>query len=58
MIDPSQYLCQGNECPVLDAAGAPIYTDPLHMRPSYSRRAVTYLAQTVQASGERSAQTP
>ena len=58
VIDPSQYLCQGKECPVLDAAGAPIYTDPLHMRPSYSRRAVTYLAQTVQASGERSAQTP
>ena len=49
VIDPSQYLCKDNACPVLDAAGAPIYTDPLHMRPSYSRSAVTYLTQTVQA---------
>nr|WP_255372379.1 acyltransferase family protein [Duganella sp. CF517] len=60
VIDPSRYLCKDNECPVLDAAGAPIYTDPLHMRPSYSRDAVTYLTQTVQgdAGAERSAQTP
>ncbi len=47
LIEPSQVLCDGNNCPVVDSVGVPVYTDPLHMRPSYTRRAVTYLDQTV-----------
>ena len=47
IIDPIVTLCPKNVCPVLDQAGVPIYTDPLHMRPSYVRKAITYLDQTV-----------
>ncbi|MET0267760.1 MAG: acyltransferase family protein [Duganella sp.] len=56
LIDPSLSLCDGATCPVLDSAGTPLYTDPLHMRPAYVRRAVTYLDATVQPPAIVSAQ--
>jgi peptidoglycan/LPS O-acetylase OafA/YrhL len=49
IIDPIVTLCPNNVCAVLDKDGVPIYTDPLHMRPSYVRKAITYLDQTVTA---------
>jgi len=48
VIDPAQHLCSGGSCPVLDDAGAPLYTDGIHMRPAYSRRAANFLDQTLE----------
>ena len=47
LIDPARYLCSSAACPVLDAQGAPLYTDSVHMRPAYSRRAASFLDQTL-----------
>lgn len=47
LIDPLQYLCSKDTCPVLDPQGNPLYTDPIHMRPAYARRVATYLAPTL-----------
>jgi peptidoglycan/LPS O-acetylase OafA/YrhL len=49
LIDPTRFLCAANLCPVLDADGAPVYTDTMHMRPAYSRLAAGYLARTIAA---------
>lgn len=49
VIEPSQFLCVNNVCPVLDASGQPLYTDPIHMRPAYVRQAATYLAPAIAA---------
>ncbi len=51
-IEPTEYLCKGDICPVLDEQGSPLYTDTVHLRPSYARRAATFLDQTMtRASG-------
>jgi len=42
-VDPVDYLCKAGICPVVDAAGEPLYTDPVHMRPFFVRSAVHYL---------------
>ncbi len=47
VIEPAQSMCQGQLCPVLDDNGAPLYTDSIHMRPDYSRRAASFLDQTM-----------
>ncbi|MCL6482608.1 MAG: hypothetical protein I4O49_00290 [Janthinobacterium lividum] len=47
IIDPLDYLCKGATCPVRDDNGMPAYTDPVHMRPAYSRKMATYLDQTM-----------
>ncbi len=47
IIEPSDFLCKQNVCPVLDQDGRPVYTDGIHMRPEYSRRAAVYLEQTI-----------
>jgi len=47
LIEPSDFLCKAHFCPALDDSGAPLYTDSIHMRPAYSRRAAVYLDQTV-----------
>jgi peptidoglycan/LPS O-acetylase OafA/YrhL len=47
VIDPIDYLCGDDACPVIDEAGDPIYTDSMHMRPAYSRRAAVFLDQTI-----------
>jgi peptidoglycan/LPS O-acetylase OafA/YrhL len=47
LIDPTFFLCTANDCPVLAADGAPLYTDTMHMRPRYSRAAASYLSQTI-----------
>jgi peptidoglycan/LPS O-acetylase OafA/YrhL len=53
LIEPEKFLCRDGLCPVLDTDGQPLHTDPLHMRPYYSRKAVTYLDQTVGPAHER-----
>jgi peptidoglycan/LPS O-acetylase OafA/YrhL len=59
LIDPTAYLCAANRCPVLDAAGAPVYTDTMHMRPAYSRAAAGYLGPTLSPAPTSAArQTP
>jgi peptidoglycan/LPS O-acetylase OafA/YrhL len=52
LVEPSAFLCKDNKCPVLDASGAPLYTDAVHMRPAYSRKAAVYLDQTVTAAAD------
>lgn len=47
LIDPTTSLCKDNLCPVVGADGTPVYTDTMHMRPSYSRSAAQYLTQTI-----------
>ncbi|NHZ62863.1 acyltransferase family protein [Massilia genomosp. 1] len=47
VIEPAQYMCQDQLCPVLDESGAPLYTDTIHMRPAYSRRAASFLDPTM-----------
>jgi peptidoglycan/LPS O-acetylase OafA/YrhL len=43
VVDPVDYICTKGVCPVLNAAGEPIYTDPVHMRPYFVRSFVRYL---------------
>ncbi|MDQ1817451.1 acyltransferase family protein [Massilia sp. CCM 9210] len=43
VIEPARFMCKGNVCPVLDETGSPLYTDTIHMRPAYSRRAASFL---------------
>jgi hypothetical protein len=50
-VDPVDYLCKGGTCPALTAAGEPIYTDPVHMRPFFVRSRVHYLDQALSAGG-------
>jgi peptidoglycan/LPS O-acetylase OafA/YrhL len=50
-VDPVDYLCKGGTCPALTAAGEPIYTDPVHMRPFFVRTRVHYLDQALSAGG-------
>ncbi|NHZ40067.1 acyltransferase family protein [Massilia aquatica] len=47
VIEPAQSMCKDQLCPVLDEHGAPLYTDSIHMRPDYSRRAASFLDQTM-----------
>jgi hypothetical protein len=47
IIEPSNFLCKQNVCPVLNPDGTPVYTDGLHMRPHYSRSASVYLEETI-----------
>jgi hypothetical protein len=47
LIDPAQFLCAANLCPVLGPDGAPVYTDSMHMRPGFSRAAAGYLERTL-----------
>lgn len=49
LIEPFDSLCRAGLCPVLDAQGVPLYTDSVHMRPEYSRRAAAYLEPTILA---------
>jgi peptidoglycan/LPS O-acetylase OafA/YrhL len=42
-IDPVDYICKDGVCPVVTAAGDPIYTDPVHMRPFYVKSRIRYL---------------
>jgi hypothetical protein len=42
-IDPVDTICKDGICPTVNAAGEPIYTDPVHMRPFYVRSKVHYL---------------
>jgi hypothetical protein len=42
-IDPVDTVCRNGICPTVNAAGEPIYTDPVHMRPFYVRSMVRYL---------------
>jgi peptidoglycan/LPS O-acetylase OafA/YrhL len=42
-IDPVDTICKDGVCPTVTAAGEPIYTDPVHMRPFYVRSRVRYL---------------
>lgn len=46
-IEPAQFMCNGNTCPVVERDGSPIYTDGVHMRPAYTRRAVSFLDKTL-----------
>jgi hypothetical protein len=50
-VDPVDYLCKGGTCPAVTAAGEPIYTDPVHMRPFFVRSSVHYLDQALSAGG-------
>lgn len=47
VIEPAQFMCKDNVCPVLDETGSPLYTDTIHMRPAYSRRAASFLDPTM-----------
>lgn len=47
VIEPSDFLCSKNICPVLDSDGTPAYTDAGHMRPKYSRKSAVFLRQTI-----------
>lgn len=49
VIEPASYLCKNGRCPVRGGDGAPLYTDGMHMRPSYTRSAATFLDQTITA---------
>jgi peptidoglycan/LPS O-acetylase OafA/YrhL len=47
VIEPAATMCKDTLCPVLDDSGAPLYTDTIHMRPAYSRRAASFLDPTM-----------
>jgi peptidoglycan/LPS O-acetylase OafA/YrhL len=43
VVDPVDFICRNGICPVVNRAGEPIYTDPVHMRPYFVRSAIHYL---------------
>jgi peptidoglycan/LPS O-acetylase OafA/YrhL len=47
IIEPTDFLCKGNICPVTDSDGTPLYMDSIHMRPQYSRSAAVFLEETI-----------
>jgi hypothetical protein len=53
VVDPVDYICKNNICPVVNAAGKPIYTDPVHMRPYFVRSAVHYLDEALSSPQRR-----
>jgi peptidoglycan/LPS O-acetylase OafA/YrhL len=50
-IDPVDTICKDGVCPTVTAAGEPIYTDPVHMRPFYVRSKVHYLDAPLNGAG-------
>jgi peptidoglycan/LPS O-acetylase OafA/YrhL len=50
-VDPVDYLCKDGTCPAVTAAGEPIYTDPVHMRPFFVKSRVRYLDPALNGSG-------
>jgi hypothetical protein len=50
-IDPVDTICRNGICPTVNAAGEPIYTDPVHMRPFYVRSMVRYLDAPLNGGG-------
>jgi hypothetical protein len=50
-IDPVDTICKNGICPTVNAAGEPIYTDPVHMRPFYVRSMVHYLDPALNGAG-------
>ena len=46
-IDPFETLCSGGTCPVIDAAGDPLYLDNNHPRGSYIRASASYIDATL-----------
>jgi peptidoglycan/LPS O-acetylase OafA/YrhL len=55
-IDPVDTICKGGICPTVNAAGEPIYTDPVHMRPFYVRSKVHYLDPALNGTNKSMAQ--
>jgi len=53
-IDPVDTICRNGICPTVNAAGEPIYTDPVHMRPFYVRSRVRYLDPALNGADARS----
>ena len=43
LINPMDFLCKENDCPIITNDGSPIYKDENHMRPFYIRENVKYL---------------
>ena len=43
VIDPINYLCPENKCPVFDSEGNPLYRDEVHMRASYAKSSAVYI---------------
>jgi len=58
LIDPIDYLCNHDICPVLTAGGNPIYKDASHLNPLFVRRDVGYLDQVLQAMRPSPPQAP
>jgi peptidoglycan/LPS O-acetylase OafA/YrhL len=49
VIDPMDFLCERGVCPSLESDGEPIYKDDAHLRPTYVRRNVKFLDETIRA---------
>lgn len=43
VIDPLDYLCDGDACPSVDIYDEPIYKDSAHLRPTYVRRQAKFI---------------
>jgi len=49
IIYPTDTLCNGSLCPVIDENGEPIYTDSVHIRPKFSINGARYLEPTLRS---------
>jgi peptidoglycan/LPS O-acetylase OafA/YrhL len=47
LIDPIQYLCPQDNCPIFDKNGKPLYRDNSHLTRSYVINAATYIDKTL-----------
>jgi len=47
IIEPMDYLCQGDRCPALSDVGEAMYKDDGHLRPTYVKTKVMFLDDTV-----------
>jgi peptidoglycan/LPS O-acetylase OafA/YrhL len=47
IINPIDYLCENNICPVTDLSGRPLYKDSKHMTSTYSRESAIFIDSTL-----------
>jgi peptidoglycan/LPS O-acetylase OafA/YrhL len=47
VVDPIEYLCTNNQCPLTDSKGFPLYKDSKHMTSSYAKDSAIFIDETL-----------
>ncbi len=47
VVDPIEYLCTNNQCPLTDSKGFPLYKDSKHMTSTYAKDSAIFIDETL-----------